>query len=393
MSERILLVDDELNVLHGYQRALRKSFQLDVAASGAEALEAIEVAGPYAVIVSDMRMPEMNGVELLSIIKERAPDTVRMMLTGNSDQQTAIDAINQGDIFRFLNKPCDKDEFSRALERGIHQYHLITAEKELLQKTLAGSIRVLAEVLSIADPAAFGRTARLVKLTRSIYRKLGIEREWWHEPAVLLSQIGCITLPENVSRKIASGQSLNNEEYQLYKTHPDVGSGLLARIPRMQEVVDCIRYQEKNYDGTGMPHGAIKGRDIPLSARILKVALDFDRGDAAGLLATKNLSRLQRQSKWYDPDILEALNKIIIGEAPVRLCKMTVNNLKQGMVLAEDVKTNDGLLLLAKGLVMTSSALQRLANFHDNGQIPGVVMIALNEPTTLDIPTGAAVNQ
>ena len=122
MSRRILLVDDEVNVLQGYQRALRKRFELDVANSGAEALEKIASGGPYAVIVSDMRMPEMNGVELLTAVKQKAPETVRMMLTGNSDQQTAIDAINKGDIFRFLNKPCSKEEFAAALSAGLTLY-------------------------------------------------------------------------------------------------------------------------------------------------------------------------------------------------------------------------------------------------------------------------------
>ena len=106
MTTRVLCVDDDSNILLGYQRALRKQFQIEVALGGAEGLAAVRNRGPYAVIVADMRMPDMNGVELLAQVREIAPDTVRMMLTGNADQQTALVAVNQGHIFRFMTKPC-----------------------------------------------------------------------------------------------------------------------------------------------------------------------------------------------------------------------------------------------------------------------------------------------
>ena len=106
MTTRILCVDDDSNILLGYQRALRKQFQIEVALGGEEGLAAVRNQGPYAVIVADMRMPGMDGVELLAKVREIAPDTVRMMLTGNADQQTALEAVNQGHIFRFMTKPC-----------------------------------------------------------------------------------------------------------------------------------------------------------------------------------------------------------------------------------------------------------------------------------------------
>ena len=377
MNGKVLLVDDEINVLQGYQRALRKQFDLEVAIGGAEALEKIAAHGPYAVVVSDMRMPEMNGVQLLATVKQRAPDTVRIMLTGDSDRQTAIEAINKGDIFRFLNKPCDKDILARTLDDGIRQYGLSVAEKELLQQTLAGSIRVLAEVLALADPAAFGRTARLQKLARSIANQLGIEREWWFEPAILLSQIGCITLPEKLSGKVASGQFLDIEEYRLYARHPGVGADLLTKIPRMELISECIRYQEKNFDGTGVPHTNVQGKQIPWGARVLKVVLDYDSGEAAGLSPEQSLEKMQRQSSWYDPRILAALRSVVLVETRLQSHAVLVHDLSDGMVLAEDVKTNDGLLLVARGFAITPSVQQRLENYQRAGAISGSVKIAV----------------
>jgi DNA-binding NtrC family response regulator len=128
-------VDHEENILLAYQRQLRKEFQIETALGGGPAPEAIAQRGPYAVIVSDMRMPGMDGVQFLSKVKERAPDSVRMMLTGNNDLQTAMQAVNEGNSFRFLTKPCTPETLAKALEAGLEQYRLITAERELLEKT------------------------------------------------------------------------------------------------------------------------------------------------------------------------------------------------------------------------------------------------------------------
>jgi DNA-binding NtrC family response regulator len=153
MSDRILLVDDDANILQGYQRALRKQFVLEPALSGEEGLEAVRAQGPYAVVVADMQMPGMNGVEFLARVKEIAPDTVRMMLTGNADQQTALEAVNEGHIFRFLTKPCSPDLLAKMLGAGLKQYGLVMSERDLLAKTLRGSIQVLTDVLGLVNPA------------------------------------------------------------------------------------------------------------------------------------------------------------------------------------------------------------------------------------------------
>src|SRR6266481_5372243 len=130
MSAKILCVDDEANVLEAYQRNLRKRFSIDTALGGEAALALIGSQGPYAVIVADMQMPGMNGVEFLTLAREKAPDTVRIMLTGNADQKTAVEAVNKGQIFQFLNKPCPPEMLGTALANGVRQYSLITAERE-----------------------------------------------------------------------------------------------------------------------------------------------------------------------------------------------------------------------------------------------------------------------
>ena len=174
MSSKILFVDDEPNVLEAYQRNLRKRFAIETATSGEQALGLMSQRGPYAVVVADMQMPAMNGVEFLIQAQQRAPDSVRLMVTGNPDQKTAVEAVNQAHVYQFLNKPCPPDMLALALDNAIGQHQLITAERELLEKTLNGSINVLTGILASAEPISFGRGERLRDYMRAFARSLNM---------------------------------------------------------------------------------------------------------------------------------------------------------------------------------------------------------------------------
>jgi len=173
MSEKILFVDDDENLLASYQRQLRNKFPLAIASGGDHGLRLIASEGPFAVIVSDFRMPGMDGVQFLAKAREAAPATVRILLTGYADLQTAVEAVNRGNIFRLLNNPCPLEILAESLAGGARQYQLINAERELLEKTLKGTIQVLGNVLSMLNPEAFGRTARITRYVREIAAKMG----------------------------------------------------------------------------------------------------------------------------------------------------------------------------------------------------------------------------
>lgn len=204
--------------------------------------------GPFAVIVSDMRMPGMNGAELLSMVKDLYPDTVRLMFTGNADQDTAIDAVNKGLIFKFLNKPCSTTVLVPSLALAQRQYRLITAEKELLDKTLRGSVKVLSELMSLSNPAVFSCGYRIKNLVVDLAQLLNLSQIWKYEIAALMSQIGCITLPTDILIKKHSGIELSVEEREMYQSHPKIGASLLANIPRIESVTGMIAAQLRRYD-------------------------------------------------------------------------------------------------------------------------------------------------
>ena len=375
MAENVLFVDDELNVLNAYKRALRRQFRFDTACSGREALEMLDNGKGYAVIVSDMRMPEMNGVELLSQFRKRSPDTVRIMLTGNSDQKTAVDAVNEGDIFRFLNKPCSPQALASAIDSALEKHRLITAEKRVLEQTVKGSLNALSEVLSLANPEAFGRAPGIRKHILGVVSQLGRELEWWYEPLAMLCQIGHVILPKNLLAKVARGVPLGNEEKEVFGQYPEVGAELLSRIPRMEKIVESIRYQEKAYDGGGFPRDSRKGEQIPFGGRLLKAILDFDRATDSGLSVEEAIARLRWNRKQYDPDILSALEIVTGIPETTQVMEVDVHGLLDGMLLLQDISTMDGRLLVRKGQEVSPTIRKLVYNFweNDNIRVPIVV--------------------
>ncbi|MBI3602998.1 MAG: response regulator [Nitrospirae bacterium] len=379
MTETILCVDDDPNILDAYQRQLRKQFRIETALGGERGLAAVAERGPFAVVVSDLRMPDMDGIRFLGKVRDLAPDTVRMMLTGNADVQAAIEAVNVGHIFRFLTKPCPPEFFAGALTAGLAQYRLVTAEKELLEQTLSGSIKVLSDVLALVNPEAFGRSARVTRYVGEIAVQMNVPDLWCVKTAAMLSQVGCIILPEPALTKLYRGQTLTAEESQLFNQHPFVASDLLGSIPRMEPVAKIIKYQEKRFDGSGVPRDACQGEAIPIGARILKVALDFDALEAADTPKDVAFERLKQRAGWYDPAVLQALKIAFAREIKHETLSVKVSEFAPGMILAQDVENQSGLLLLAKGQEVTQPLMMRLQNFSNafGVQEPIAVLVPL----------------
>jgi response regulator RpfG family c-di-GMP phosphodiesterase len=246
MAEKILLVDDEPNVLDGYRRTLGREFALETAVGGQEALGLIAEKGPYAVVVSDMRMPGMDGIQLLSRIKSASPDTIRVMLTGHADTETAINAINEGSIFRFLSKPTSKEMMAKTLTAALVQYGLVTAEKQLLEQTLSGALQVLTEVLSLVNPAAFSRASRARRYIHHVVTSMKLGNPWQYEAAAMLSQLGCVTLAPETIDAVYKGETLPPNEQAQYDAHPNVAYQLLSKIPRLEPIAWMIQHQNRS---------------------------------------------------------------------------------------------------------------------------------------------------
>ncbi len=297
-----------------------------------------------------------------------------MLLTGLGDLEVAIAAINEGQVFRFLTKPCAVARLVDAFNAAVEQHRLITAEKVLLEQTLRGSIKMLVDVLSLTNPIAFGRATRIRDRASALAKAVDAQALWQIEVAALLSQIGYVALPQSTIEKLNLAQPLSAEEQDAVAKLPRTADNLLANIPRLEQVRHCLLYQAKHFDGTGQPADALRGDKIPLGARILKVVLDFDVLEAQSNRASVALGTMRARRGVYDPALLEAFTRTQAGsESPSEVREIPLRLVHAGMTFADDVKTTSGALLIPRGYEVTEGLLDRIRHLRAAGNVRVIV--------------------
>jgi len=197
----------------------------------------------------------------------------------------------------------------------------------------------------------------------------------------MLSHMGCVAVPEKTLNKAFRDERLTAEEQRMFEAHPQVGTDLIAGIPRMGWVGEIIAYQHKRFDGRGPPLKGKRGTDIPLAARMLKLVGDFDALVSSGQYESKAAQRLTRRPGWYDPQLLEALVELVEEDsATAKAAALPAGRLIEGMVLEQDVETRQGVLVISRGSIVTESMLVRLRNWAEMDQI--------DEPIRVRLPQG-----
>lgn len=358
---RILCVDDEASVLEALGRTLRRHFSIE---TSCDPLAAIHMAGgpkPFAVVLSDLRMPGMNGAEFLARVREVSPDTVRILLTGCADMESAVTAVNRGNIFRFLTKPCDPQTLISSLAQAADQYRLVTSERVLLEQTLRGSVEALTNTLALIHPAAFGRAMRAANHVRELLGSSPIPESWPVEVAAMLSQIGCVVLPPHTVEALSRGNELSAPEQQMVDRMPQVVEDLLAHIPRLEAVRAILSLSRRKHDD--LERETIDSQSIFWGANALKIVLDFDELACRQVCTSDALKLMRGREGWYDPAIFEAFVRLRGSDNRGVIREVAVSEARLGMVLADDVKTLKGLLLIARGQKVTPSLLERISNF------------------------------
>ncbi len=370
VDQRILFVDDDENLLMALRRQLRGKFDLLTAAGGKSALEMFE-ENSIAVCVADMQMPNMNGLEFLEKVQKISPDTVRIMLTGNADQATAVNAINKGRIFRFFSKPYEMEDLENALNDAIRQHQLITAEKTLVQETLAGSVKVLTDIMAQLNPAVFGRAMKIKGWCDRVSKDLNYPRPWELGIAALLYPIGMIALPPDVLARMADEKPLQPLERDLLKRTPEVGSKLIGNIPRLEAVAEIVHMQNRNFDGSGFPENGPAGDGIPLGARILRIIRDLAEIGDGPLPTDIDFDTLKRHQHRYDLDLFMKIRDLIgvvdeDGDLPPEGREMVVRiaQLRVGDFLMTNLETTEDHVLLTHGNYISEVQLQRLRVFQ-----------------------------
>ena len=334
---------------------LRRDYQVLTAPGGQSALQLLKEKGAPTVIVSDMRMPGMDGATLLKHVKHQYPETIRILLTGDAGRDAAVAAVNDGQIFRFLTKPCPPDQLRAAIDAAITQHRLQNAERVLLQETLIGCIKALVDILAMTNPVAFGRATRVTRLSVDLAVALGHSGFWQLEAAAMLSQMGFVSLPVELAEKLYYGKRLTAEEKALVDGAPNIVQKLLGHIPRLEPVLAILATSHTKSDQDLIKHGSA----------ILRLVQAYDAHLAQGLKpsAAVDAMRAETTTRHESPllDALESMVGAVSGTEEVS--EVCVGRVTPGMIFVDDLRTSVGALLVPKGFEVTETFLERLRNF------------------------------
>lgn len=379
---KVLCVDDEQDVLDGLALHLRRGFDVRMATGGEAGLELLARERDVAVVVSDMRMPGMSGAEFLAHARSASPDSVRLLLTGHAELDAAIAAVNEGQIFRFLTKPCPATAMVATVAAAAEQHRLLTSERVLLEQTLHGCIKALTDILALTHPAAFGRAARVKERAGALATKLRVEPRWPVEVAAMLSQLGCVTLPESIVERLHRGQPLSESERIVVDRAGATTEQLLAGIPRLEPVrailERCRRIDAEPADAR--PEAAPAA--VEQGAALLRLALDLDLLEAQGQTPELAMATLRGRKGRYPDDVVEAATGLFGADGRARdVRELDVGSIRVGMVFVDDVRLAGGQLLVARGYKVTQGFVARVGNFP-----PGSV----REPLRVEVATEAS---
>jgi response regulator RpfG family c-di-GMP phosphodiesterase len=314
-----------------------------------------------------MRMPGMDGIETLSAIRALAPDTVRMMLTGNADQTTAINAINRGAILRFYTKPCPTDQLRDGIQAGIEQYRLVTAERDLLEKTLSGSLKVLIDVVSMNDPVGHRLALRLREWVRLLAIEMRMPSRWQLEIAATLIGIGQVTIPTEISARLRTGKPLTDIERQIVERAPEAARNLVSNIPRMEKVGEILYLQDKGYDGSGFPPDGPVGDSIPFDARLIRILKDLATVTEGGPLTRNAFAALEAHREYYDQRLLAGIRTALektMSTVSSTVIEVPLSALRVGQVILSDIRQTNGHLILAANSQISEAQMERLRNLR-----------------------------
>ena len=242
---KLLCVDDEPFILDGLRLNLRKSFEISTESDSLEAIKRINAGERFDVVISDMRMPKADGAEVLAAVRAAQPKTIRVLLTGHADIDAAMRAVNEGKIARYVTKPVEAGHLQEILLGLLEKSKQDNVTTDVLQKTVGGIVRTLADILAMLNPAAFGQAIRLRRPVRVLAEAMGLPDAWEFEIAALLSKLGCVALPKELLERKDSGMEITAAERRRYREHPEVAAKLMAQIPRFEGVTAIIRRQDQ----------------------------------------------------------------------------------------------------------------------------------------------------
>ena len=377
---KVLFVDDQDEVLEDIKVQVSDVCDPYGATTSEEGLEIFENEGPFTVVVSDQILPGVDGSDFLAKVVRRDPHVSTMLLTGHANYADAMTAVNDGHVFRLLEKPYSPATLREAIVAGARQRQLVESERVLLHETLIGAVNALTETLATVKPRFFGRAQRVKRLSGEVARYLDFPHPWQVETAAVFSQMASITLPEEEAENVFLRKHLRPQIVKLVERFPEVIDHLLGNIPRLEEVreiLDCLF-------GNPLPYQKPGKEEIYQAFEILDAALEYDYLEVEGHDSEVILGTLQAGSKDFNQDVIEAITKLqkkskiryLVNELPL-------DDLRVGMRLAEDLRLDTAMLVAPKGTDISRHFLQVLHNYnscYDRSPFPKKIKVFVGQP-------------
>ncbi|TWT78183.1 Hydrogenase transcriptional regulatory protein hupR1 [Posidoniimonas polymericola] len=380
MGYRVMLVDDDHTLLSSIGRNLCLDYDLVTACSGAEALEKITEHGPFGLVLTDMRMPGMTGLQLIIEARKVSPMTSYIMLTGNQDLGTAVQAVNEGHVFRFLSKPCELATIRSAIEAGLRQYGLEVGEKELLNKTCAGAIALLTDVLEATQPMICSRHSSTSETVEMLLEAAGVPKRWEYALASRLALVGFACLGEESARVFDTTSPHDADWKFAVERAMGIGGRMVKRIPRLGIVGEIV---ESAHGVTGAfcyKKPKSEAAIVRTGATLIALSLAWETLRRQGLRRKDAVEEMKLLFPELLPVYVEAFEKLPeTGDADEQPgAQVDVSELAPGMVLHSDVVGRDGSVLLRAGSRLSEVHIEKLRNGteHFGGTRPIMIVEA-----------------
>jgi putative nucleotidyltransferase with HDIG domain len=418
----VLLVDDEENILRALQRLLmdEENIEITVATSGEEGLKLIPGLSNLGLIVSDQRMPGMDGALFLEKSREINPDPSRIILTGYADVTAAVDAINKGGAWRYLSKPWNDEELVRVIREGLERYRIFIENRRLntlvlkqnkeleewtqnlkdrvLQQTTAirkkseelqavlerikedyhDLISVLSGFMEMRGEDVLLHAQMVAELTLNVARELGVSGDDLENihTAALLHDVGETGISDRILMQLP--ENMSHDDFVVFSQHPIRGQMAIINIQGLRTVGTLIRHHHENFDGSGYPDH-LAGEAIPLGARIIAFADKFERiaRNLSGDIAATALARVEPiLGKQLDPSLMRAFRKVAKysyyndssdgnKSTSVNVLELQPDQLKEGMKLTRSLVSGTGMLLLYRGMVLDTKKIQAIRSYYE----------------------------
>ena len=376
---KVLFVDDQAEVLDDIKVIVAEVCEPYTALNAEEGMKVFENEGPFTIVASDQILPGMNGAEFLAMVSRRDPYCSTMLVTGHASYRDAMRAVNDGHVFRLLDKPYAEQDLIDAIQAGVRQRELLEAEQVLLQETLVGAVNALTETLATVKPLFFGRAQRVKRMAGEVARYLNYPHVWRVETAAVFSQMASITLPEEEAENVFLRKQLRPQIVELVKKFPEVITHLLGHIPRLgnvREILDWLLV-------SSAPYQTPDKENTYKAYQILDAALEYDYLEVEGHDSEVILATLKGGHKEFDSQVIEAISQLLHKSRTRYLVnELPLDDLRVGMRLAEDLKLETEMLVAPKGTDISRHFLQVLHNYdscYDRSPFPKLIKVFVRE--------------